>query len=251
MLACTGLRISEALALTVQDVDLSQGVLSVRGSKFGHSRWVPLHPSALSPLRRYARQRARGFPQAQAFFVSERGSRLYYGSVNRVFVGLSHDMKPTNGRRHVRLHDLRHTVACRVLLRWQRSRRGAGGRVVILSRYLGHIHLRDTFRLLLRFFKATYLLTPITLELSGLSPERVLAFLAHLERERTNSVRSRNARLAAIRSMTLCAAQHPLGRVKLEFTVNIPGFHRRLRRLTGVGIHPRSEFGLRALLLPR
>ena len=145
MLACTGLRISEALALTVQDVDLIQGVLSVRGSKFGHSRLVPLHPSALSPLRHYARQRARCFPQTQAFFVSERGSRLCYGSVNRVLVGLSHDIKPTNGRRHVRLHDLRHTVACRVLLRWQRSRRGAGGRVVILSRYLGHIHLRDTY----------------------------------------------------------------------------------------------------------
>ena len=60
---------------------------------------------------------------------------------------------------------------------------------------------RDTFRLLLRFFKATYRLTPVTLELSGLSPERVLAFLAHLEQNRTNSVRSRNARLAAIRSM--------------------------------------------------
>jgi integrase/recombinase XerD len=59
---------------------------------------------------------------------------------------------------------------------------------------------RDTFRLLLRFLKSTYHIRPATLELSGLTPERVLAFLAHLEQNRANSVRSRNARLAAIRS---------------------------------------------------
>jgi site-specific recombinase XerD len=59
---------------------------------------------------------------------------------------------------------------------------------------------RDTFRLLLRFLKRTYHLCPATLELSGLNPDRVLAFLAHLEQQRANSVRSRNARLAAIRS---------------------------------------------------
>ena len=59
---------------------------------------------------------------------------------------------------------------------------------------------RDTFRLLLRFLKRTYHVCPATLELGGLAAERVLAFLAHLEQQRANSVRSRNARLAAIRS---------------------------------------------------
>jgi integrase len=144
LLACTGLRISEALTLRVQDVDLVQGVLTIRFSKWEHSRQVPLHPSALSPLRRYARRRTALFPQAQTFFVSNRGQRLQYGAVNRVFVGLSGDIVPTNGRRHVRLHDLRHTFACRVLLRWQRRRRGVE-RVVVLSRYLGHVHIRDTY----------------------------------------------------------------------------------------------------------
>jgi site-specific recombinase XerD len=94
LLACTGLRISEALALSVQDVDLVQGVLTVRFSKWEHSRLVPLHPSALSALRRYARRRTALFPQAQTFFISERGRRLQYGAVNRVFVGLSGDMVP-------------------------------------------------------------------------------------------------------------------------------------------------------------
>ena len=145
LLACTGLRISEALALTIQDVDLVQGVLSVRFSKFEHSRQVPLHSSALPPLRRYARRRTALFPQAERFFVSDQGQGLQYGAVNRVFRGLSRDMVPINGRRHVRLHDLRHTVACRVLLRWQRSRQGVAARVIVLSRYLGHVHIRDTY----------------------------------------------------------------------------------------------------------
>ncbi|MDB6040989.1 MAG: site-specific recombinase XerD [Verrucomicrobiales bacterium] len=145
LLAASGLRISEALALMVQDVDLDQGVLTIRFSKFEHTRLVPLHPSALSALRRYARKRASLFPRSQTFFVSDRGQRLQYGAVNRVFIGLSGDMIPANGRRRVRLHDLRHTFACRVLLRWQHSRRGAAGRVVILSRYLGHVHIRDTY----------------------------------------------------------------------------------------------------------
>ena len=76
LLACTGLRISEALALSLQDVDLVQGILTVRFSKWEHSRQVPLHPSALPPLRRYARRRTALFPQAETFFVSDRGQRL-------------------------------------------------------------------------------------------------------------------------------------------------------------------------------
>jgi integrase/recombinase XerD len=59
---------------------------------------------------------------------------------------------------------------------------------------------RDTFRLLLRFLKRTYHICLATLELGGLTPERVLSFLAYLEQQRANSARSRNARLAAIRS---------------------------------------------------
>lgn len=145
LLACTGLRISEARALATQDVDLVQGVLTVRFSKLEHSRLVPLHPSAGPPLRHYARRRADLFPQTHTFFVSDQGERLQYGAINRVFAGLSRDMVPAHGRRHVRLHDLRHTFACRVLLRWQRSRRGVAGRVVVLSRYLGHVQVRDTY----------------------------------------------------------------------------------------------------------
>jgi len=117
----------------------------IRQSKGQHSRLVPLHRSAMRPLRRYARRRQHLFPQAGFFLVSERGQGLSYSMVSQTFANLTRDMIPSNNRPHVRLHDLRHTFASRVLLRWQQSRRGASGRVAILARYLGHTHLRDTY----------------------------------------------------------------------------------------------------------
>jgi integrase/recombinase XerD len=84
---------------------------------------------------------------------------------------------------------------------------------------------RDTFRLLLRFLKRTYHLSPATLALSDLTPQRSLAFLAHLEQERANSVRSRNARLAALRSFVRYAAD-TLG----------PGLPESLRRLLAIPV---------------
>lgn len=145
LLSCPGLRISEALALTVADVDLTQGVLTVRQSKGQHSRQVPLHPTALKPLRRYLQRRTALYPQTQALFISDRGAALRYGAVGQTFPTLARGIIPNHGRRYVRLHDLRHTFACRVLLKWQRSRRGVVGRVAILARYLGHVHVRDTY----------------------------------------------------------------------------------------------------------
>jgi integrase len=144
LLACTGLRISEALALDVRDVDL-KGVLVIRNSKYHQTRLVPLHRTAVPPLRLYAQARGKLFPTARHFFVSDRGERFAYSTVRTVFRELARDLIPNSGRRSVRLHDLRHTFACRVLLRWQRSKGGADGRLVILSRYLGHERASHTY----------------------------------------------------------------------------------------------------------
>ena len=145
LLACTGLRISEALAIELHDVDLERGVLTIRDSKYHRTRLVPLHPTALRPLRRYAQARAKLFPAARHFFVSDRGHRYAYTTVRIVFQELAGDLIPNSGRSHVRLHDLRHTFACRVLLRFQRSKSGADKRIVILSRYLGHERVSHTY----------------------------------------------------------------------------------------------------------
>jgi len=145
LLACTGLRISEALALEAGDVDLTQGALLVRDSKYHQARWVPLHPTAVPPLRLYVQARAKSFPAARHFFVSDRGERFAYTTVRGVFRELARELTSNSNRRQVRLHDLRHTFACQVPLRWQRSKRGADGRVLVLSRYLGHLQVRHTY----------------------------------------------------------------------------------------------------------
>jgi integrase len=145
LLACTGLRISEALALEVSDVDWVQGLLVVRGSKYHNTRLVPLHTTALAALKCYASRRQKLFPEARHFFLSDRGRRFAYTTVRTVFRELARGMTSTSGRRYVRLHDLRHTFACRALLRWQCSRRGVAGRIAILSRFLGHERVSNTY----------------------------------------------------------------------------------------------------------
>jgi len=145
LLACSGLRISEALALTTKDVDFHQAVLHVGQSKYQHSRLVPLHRAVLPHLCRYQRRRNKICPEAKHFFVSETGDAVGYFNACRTFRGLARQVRPSNGRRNVRLHDLRHTFACRVLLTWQRSHRGAIGRMLTLSRVMGHTHVRDTY----------------------------------------------------------------------------------------------------------
>jgi len=143
LLACTGLRISEALNLKTSDVDLEQLVVVVRQSKWGKSRLVPLHPTALPPLRAYARRRQKLFPLAEQFFLAERGVALTYTTVRSTFRQLRSGIPYS--RRPPRVHDLRHAFACRVLQRWQASKRGAVHRLAILSRFLGHTQIRDTY----------------------------------------------------------------------------------------------------------
>ena len=143
LLVCTGLRISEALNLKTSDVDLKPLVVVVRQSKWGKSRLVPLHPTALPPLRAYVRRRHKLFPLAEHFFVSKRGTGLTYTMVTRTFRQLRAGIPYS--RRPPRVHDLRHAFACRVLQRWQASKRGAVHRLAILSRFLGHTQIRDTY----------------------------------------------------------------------------------------------------------
>ena len=143
LLVCSGLRISEALNLKTSDVDLEQLVVVVRQSKWGKSRLVPLHPTAFPPLRAYVCRRQKLFPLAGQFFLAERGVALTYTTVRSTFRQLRSGIHYS--RRPPRVHDLRHAFACRVLQRWQASKKGAVHRLAILSRFLGHTQIRDTY----------------------------------------------------------------------------------------------------------
>ena len=143
LLACTGLRISEARRLKLTDVDGKQSLLIIRESKYGRTRLVPLHPTARAALQAYDRRRQVRFPNAQYFFVSARGTLLPSSTVGATFRQLREGI--VFDRRPPRLHDLRHTMASQVLQRWLNHRRGDRDHMLILSRFLGHSQVKHTY----------------------------------------------------------------------------------------------------------
>jgi integrase/recombinase XerD len=149
LLAVTGMRVSEPLALNRDDVDLNQGALMIRDSKFGKSRWLPIHSTTQCALQRYIEQRDELFPTVltKSFFISEQGIRLTKWSVRYTFVKISHQIGLRGPQDHYgpRLHDLRHRFAIRTLLHWYRSGMDVERHLPELAAYLGHAHVNDTY----------------------------------------------------------------------------------------------------------
>lgn len=148
LLACTGLRISEALRLTLADVDLGRSVLRIRETKFRKTRLVPLHASAVVALRGYAAKRTRllGQPKSDCFFLSHRGTELPYSTVRHTFRTLCASVGITGApRRSPRLHDIRHSFACRRVEQWYRAGTDLEHAISALSVYLGHVKVTDTY----------------------------------------------------------------------------------------------------------
>lgn len=117
LIAVTGMRISEAMGLERDDVDLDAGVLTVRLTKFGKSRLVPLHPTTRTALRDYVHRRDAllGSCCGSTFLVAEQGGRLLHQYVNRVFWRLSREigLRRPGDRTGPRVHDFRHRFAIR------------------------------------------------------------------------------------------------------------------------------------------
>ena len=150
LLSVSGLRIGEACHLELRDIDLQAAVLTIRGAKFGKSRLVPLHASTRHVLADYLARREWCWttrPVSPYVFVSNRGNRLDGGEIHRTFYALSRQigLRGPSESHGPRLHDLRHRFAVTTLLRWYRSGEDAERRLPILSAYLGHVHVSDTF----------------------------------------------------------------------------------------------------------
>ena len=149
LLTATGIRISEALALNREDTDLKQAVLTIRGTKFGKSRLVPIHKTTQQALRQYAHFRDSIYPRpkTQSFLVCERGTRLGYWGVLRTFVRLSRDigLRGPSDSYGPRLHDFRHRFAVRTLIRWYREDVDVERHIQELSTFLGHVKVSDTY----------------------------------------------------------------------------------------------------------
>lgn len=149
VLAVTGMRISEVVDLDRDDVDLKQGVITVRQSKFDKTRLLPVHSSTQRKLKAYARRRDKmmAVRSSEGFFISDRGVRLNPYIVRYTFIRISRliGLRKATDSHGPRLHDLRHTFAVRTLINWYRSGINPEQRLPLLSAYLGHAKVSDTY----------------------------------------------------------------------------------------------------------
>ena len=153
LMASTGLRVSEAIHLRDDDVDLKHGMLTIRQTKFAKSRQLPLHPSTVTALSHYRRQRARHVPETadSPFLIGSRGQRLGQPlgerQTHRVFNALRDSLGWVNRGAHAapRLHDLRHTFAVRRMLLWHADGTDIDQMMLALSTYMGHAEIFYTY----------------------------------------------------------------------------------------------------------
>ena len=154
LLAVTGMRVSEALNLDRGDVDLEEGILTIRRAKFGKTRLVPVHASTREALILYSRRRDRivVVSLTRGFFVAERGTRMTGCMARYTFAKISREIglraPVQGGRRHghgPRLHDMRHRFAVRTLIQWYRDGLDVEREIPKLATYLGHVHVNDTY----------------------------------------------------------------------------------------------------------
>jgi integrase/recombinase XerD len=164
----TGLRVGEALSLTLRDVNLSESLLLIRDSKFFKTRWVPMGEDVKSVISTQFERRRRRAPTAAApLFATRRGARIRYGglqsrfSLARARAGITREADAVY---QPRIHDLRHSFAVGRVISWYRE--GADLQVMLprLATYLGHVKLKDTQRYLT--------LTPTMLHEASLRFER-------------------------------------------------------------------------------
>lgn len=145
LLAATGLRISEALALDLDDIT-GDGLL-VRSTKFKKNRLVPIHATTCAALRTYLMRRAHVLSSSSALFLSPAGTRPAYPTVIRIFLQLTRSIGLRGGakQRGPRIHDLRHTFAVRSLEQCAGDAAAISRHTTALSTYLGHAHVSDTY----------------------------------------------------------------------------------------------------------
>lgn len=150
LLYSTGMRISEALALTLDDVDLVERVITIRDTKFFKTRFVPTGPKLTDALSEYARCRIRDLPMptgtAAAFFVRTHGTHWDRGWTEALFCRVRKEanvIREGDIKVQPHLHDFRHTMVQHQLLAWYRADRDVQHLLPRLATYLGHVDIRS------------------------------------------------------------------------------------------------------------
>jgi integrase len=149
LLAVTGMRVGEAIALEPGDVDLDDGVITIRAhtAKLERARLVPLHPTTIRALERYAETRVRLCPRpsASTFFLSSIGTSLERSEVAKTLRKLTTALGLRTDTVHPTAHQLRHSFAVGTLIDWQQRGVQVDEQIAVLSTYLGHVSPAETY----------------------------------------------------------------------------------------------------------
>jgi integrase len=150
LLAASGIRIGEVIALDTDDLDTADGgQLLIRNTKFGKDRFVPLHPSTTQTLVDYRDLRDQRHPQPRcpALLVSTVGTRLHHSNIGLVFNRLTAQAGVTrrSATCRPRIHDVRHSFAVATVSDWYRTGADVPALMPRLATYLGHTDPKNTF----------------------------------------------------------------------------------------------------------
>jgi integrase/recombinase XerD len=149
LLAVTGMRLGEAIALEPADINLDDGVITIRAqaAKLERARLIPLHPTTVQALERYLSARARlcPRPRTNTFFLSSTGTRLNRSAVAATLRTLTIRLGLRTDTVHPTAHHLRHSFAVSTLIDWQRSGVVVDEQIAVLSTYLGHVSPAETY----------------------------------------------------------------------------------------------------------
>ncbi len=148
LLASSGLRISEAVHLIDDDVDFSNGILTIRETKFFKSRYVPLHPTVVKALQGYLAIRNKKIcSQCGAFFVLDNRLPVTTRKAGYAFKVIRQKLWADKlyKNKKPRIYDLRHTFVCQRLLTWYKEGKNLNQMIPFLSTYIGHVKVSDTY----------------------------------------------------------------------------------------------------------
>ena len=147
LLACTGIRIGEALRLHRAQTDLDEGILTINDSKSGTSRLIPLHPSTLEVLREYDQWRGRFDTRANdpLFFTGPNQAPIPYSNVYHVFNQTCHAAGLDRIEPRCHIHCMRHSFAVNTLINWVQNGQDVQAIMPVLSTWLGHVEPKDTY----------------------------------------------------------------------------------------------------------
>ncbi len=149
LLVCTGMRISEALRLTDENIDFENGIITIERTKFNKSRMIPIHSSTVKRLKCYWEKKQKYYmlSTCKNVFINDHAIPINYQMALWIFLKIRKSLKwkKTENGRSPTIHCFRHTFAVQRLIRWYEEGADVNQKILSLSTYLGHVEVTDTY----------------------------------------------------------------------------------------------------------